>query len=249
MTKFLSSGSETSQVLLLITVFGLSVIIIASVHLLLLQGKAGWQCEVGAVCREAGRGMCCHCWRWQDDQGPCSLDLWSQVSFEVLTLVSGFSIPLLLETFQETLMFCIHAQESYDSLSELLALPSLPSLIWNCDKGRVWATLLCKLFWVPHIDTPGYMLQCPWAIHLTVRAWVLYKWYGQTQQMASGLVAESMQAYINRKLLSEVTNWSTIATLNSTWDFIKSLVQFFINSVLLLLFFLHIFPWSTARSC
>jgi hypothetical protein len=45
--------------------------------------------------------------------------------------------------------------------------------------------------------------------------------------MASGLVAESMQAYINRKLLSEVTNWSTIATLNSTWDFIKSLVRIF----------------------
>jgi hypothetical protein len=64
--------------------------------------------------------------------------------------------------------------------------------------------------------------------------------------MASGLVAEYMQAYINRILLSEVTNWSTIATLNSTQDFIMSLVQFLINSVLLLLFFLHIFPWSTA---
>lgn len=47
------------------------------------------------------------------------------------------------------------------------------------------------------------------------------------QQMASRLVAESMQSYINRKLLSEVTNWSTIATLNSTRDFIKSLVRFF----------------------
>jgi len=46
----------------------------------LWQGKAGWQCEARAICREAGRGLCFHCWSWQDDQGSRSFDLWFQVS-------------------------------------------------------------------------------------------------------------------------------------------------------------------------
>ncbi len=43
---------------------------------------------------------------------PRTLLSWSMVPSKFwshLTLVSGFSVPLLLETFQETLMFCIHS--------------------------------------------------------------------------------------------------------------------------------------------